>query len=106
MRMLRIYDVALAMIGELRGVQRTLRGCDPDLARQMKRAASSVVLNVAEGSGARGGNRKLRYETALGSAREVGACLDAAVAWNDVADVPAARAMLREIVGTLVNVTR
>ena len=100
--MLRIYDVALEMVRELR----TVRLRDADLARQLRRAASSVVLNVAEGSGCRDGNRRLRYETALGSAREVVACLDVAVAWGDVADAPAVRGMLGEIIGTLVSVTR
>ncbi len=100
--MLRIYEVALSMVRELRGVR--LR--DADLSRQLRRAASSVVLNLAEGSGSRDGNRRLRYETALGSAREVGACLDVAVAWGEIGEPAAVRALLREIVGTLIRVTR
>jgi len=35
---------------------------------------------LAEGSGSQGGTRTARYRTALGSARETGACLDVAVA--------------------------
>jgi hypothetical protein len=35
---------------------------------------------LQEGSGSRAGTRQLRYRTALGSAREAGACLDVAVA--------------------------
>ena len=29
-----------------------------------------IVLNIAEGSGSRGGLRRVRYENALGSSRE------------------------------------
>ena len=49
-----------------------------DLARQLRRAGASVVLNIAEGSYARGGNRKALYNVALGSAKEVRAGLDVA----------------------------
>jgi four helix bundle protein len=55
---------------------------DRDLVRQMKRAASSVALNIAEGLGSQAGNRELRFQTALGSAREVMACLEVAEAWG------------------------
>jgi four helix bundle protein len=74
---------------------------DRDLARQMRRAASSVVLNIAEGSGSSGGTRRERYRNALGSAREVVACID--VAWG-YANMDSGA--LREVIGTLVNVTR
>jgi hypothetical protein len=40
------------------------------LGAQLEDAWSSVVLNIAEGSGVRGGHRTQRYMTALGSARE------------------------------------
>jgi four helix bundle protein len=55
---------------------------DRELLGQLKRAASSVALNIAEGLGSRAGNRELRFQTALGSAREVRACLDVAAAWG------------------------
>jgi len=45
------------------------------------------VLNIAEGSGSYGGNRKQRYHSALGSAYEVRACFDAAEAMRYVASV-------------------
>ena len=66
-------------------------------------SASSIVLNLAEGSGARGGIRRERYRTALGSAREVEACIAVARAWRYV-DVEVVG--LREVIGTLVKVTR
>jgi four helix bundle protein len=101
--MLRIYGVALRVLEELRPAVAMIEARDRDLARQMRRAASSIVLNIAEGSGSNGGTRKERYRNALGSAREVVACIEVARAWryaNIDADV------LREVIGTLVKVTR
>jgi four helix bundle protein len=53
-----------------------------DLANQAKRAASSVLLNIAEGAGCKPGSgmRRRSYEIARGSAYEVSAALDAAAA--------------------------
>jgi four helix bundle protein len=45
-----------------------------------------VVLNIAEGEGSVGGNARLRYATAFGSARELSAALRLAVAWGYVAE--------------------
>jgi len=64
----------------LRPVMAQIEAHDRDLARQLRRAAASVALNVSEGSGCRGGTRRERYHNALGSARETGACLDVAQA--------------------------
>jgi four helix bundle protein len=101
--MLRIYEVALRVVAELRPVLVCIERKDRDLARQMRRAVSSVVLNIAEGSGSSGGTRRERYRSALGSAREVVACIEVARAWR-YADVDPD--MLREVIGTLVKVTR
>jgi four helix bundle protein len=78
--MLRIYDTVIEVLRELRPVLTAIEGHDKDLARQLRRAASSIALNVSEGSGCHGGTRRERYRNALGSARETGACLDVAMA--------------------------
>jgi four helix bundle protein len=70
----------------------------------MRRAGSSVILNLAEGSGSSGGTRRARYRNALGSARELRACIDVAVAWRYVQTVDVEG--LPEIIGTLVKLTR
>ena len=73
---LRVYGralTALRMVGPL--AQRIARE-DRDLARQLRRAGASVVLNVAEGECADGGNRRARFDNALGSAKECIACLE------------------------------
>lgn len=67
--MLRIYDVLLQLIRSVKARVKVLERRDPDLARQCRRALSSAVLNLAEGSYNRGGNRAARYHTALGSLR-------------------------------------
>jgi four helix bundle protein len=46
-----------------------------DLASQIKRAATSVLLNIAEGTGRRGGDGRYHFAVAYGSAREVKAAL-------------------------------
>jgi four helix bundle protein len=105
--MLRIYAVAVEMCRDAGEAARAIEKCDGDLARQLRRAATSVVLNIAEGSGSFGGNRKLRYHTALGSAHEVVGCYDAAEAMRYVEPVEGEiRGRLDAIVGTLIKVLR
>jgi four helix bundle protein len=83
--MLRIYETSLAMLTRLREVIAIIERRDSDLARQLRRAASSVTLNIAEGSYARGRNRLALYNVALGSAKETRACIDVAMSLGYVA---------------------
>ncbi len=103
--MLRIHDVMLEAITAMQPVVRAVEKHDRDLASQLKRAASSVVLNVAEGSGSAGGVRLQRYRTALGSARETWSCLLVAQAAGYVASLPSSLpALMNRVIGTLVRV--
>jgi four helix bundle protein len=77
---LRIYPVIIEVLRLLRPIIALIARHDRDLTEQLRRAAASVALNAAEGSGSSGGTRQQRYRTALGSARETGACLDVALA--------------------------
>ena len=102
--MLRIYPVLLDLVRRVRPVIGQLERRDPDLARQCRRALASAPLNVAEGSYSRGKNRLARYHDALGSLREVLACLEVAEA---LGYAPAVDAELRgrfdHVLGTLVR---
>jgi four helix bundle protein len=62
-----------------------IRAQDAKLADQLRRAAQSVVLNIAEGRGNRSGNAELRFATACGSAKEVRAALHLASDWGYLA---------------------
>lgn len=87
--MLRIYSTVIEVLKGLRPVVAQIEVHDRDLARQLRRAGSSIALNVSEGSGCSGGTRRERYRNALGSARETGACLDVAIACGYVGEVDA-----------------
>jgi len=87
--MLKIYETMMSVIAGLVPVVRAIEAHDRDLARQLRRAASSVALNIGEGSGSSGGTRRERYRNALGSARETGSCLDVAMAFGYVEEVDA-----------------
>ena len=102
--MLKIYPVVLELIAMLRSSMDMLDRRDPDLARQMRRASSSVALNIAEGMYSRGKNRTARYHTALGSMRETQSCLEVAIAFGYIDSIdPAVHARLHQVIGTLVR---
>jgi len=52
------------------------------------------VLNLEEGFGHSGGNARLRFESALGSAREAHAGVRIATAWGFVPEATAAPALV------------
>ncbi len=55
---------------------------DPDLARQLRRAAASVSLNLSEGNRRNGKDRIHLWRVAAGSAAEVAASLRVAEAFG------------------------
>jgi len=73
------YNCSLALLRALQPLVRRLAGHDPKLADQLRRAASSTVLNIAEANRRVDRDRKNRFRIALGSAAESTACLDVAV---------------------------
>ncbi|NVB80436.1 MAG: four helix bundle protein [Kofleriaceae bacterium] len=72
-----------------------------DLAEQIKRAASNVVLNLAEAQRLTKGNKAKLYAIAHGSANEVLAALRTAVAWGWVDDASEQLAILDRLLALL-----
>jgi len=77
-----VYVRAHDLITELPPLIEAVRKRDRKLADQLRRAAQSVVLNIAEGRGNDAGNARLRFATACGSAKEVRAALGVASDWG------------------------
>jgi len=82
--MLIAQQVATQLIHALPGLVEQVRGKDASLGDQVRRAASSVLLNIAEGNRRGGKDRTHHFRIAAGSAAEVGAALEVAAAWGYV----------------------
>lgn len=80
-------DLSLEAIRVLRPVVAGIRRCDRDLEDQLRRALTSISLNLAEGNSSHGRNRVARFSTAAGSCSEARAALRVAVAWDYVRDL-------------------
>ena len=104
--MLNIYLVSIQLCRDVRVIGERVGRHDRNLLDQLRRAVSSVPLNLAESDGVRGGNRRQRRLTALGSAREVGACLDVAEALGYASVDVGVRHRLDHVIGVLVKLTR
>ena len=104
--MLRIYWDALEVIRLLQPILERVKLRDPNLADQCDRASTAVPLHIAEGGGLRGGNRRLRYSTALSEARETWSCCDVIETKSLARIDPEIRERLNKIIGTLVNIVR
>ena len=105
---MKIYQLLIAVVKWVCRLSRKVQQLDPDLARQMRRASSSIALNAVEGWHSQGGNRVARFHTAMGSARETLACLDIAVACGYLreAEVAEWRDHLDHIVAVLWKLSR
>ena len=75
-------SVTIEVVRALRPLLVSLKRIDKDLANQIHRAASSVALNLSEGSKRTGGDRLHSFRIAAGSAAEVRAGLELAEAWG------------------------
>ena len=104
----RAFSHSLDVISSLRPLVKRLKGHDSALVKQLRRAASSVSLNLGESRGRTGGDRLHLLRIAHGSAEEVMACLLVAQAWGYVAekDVSDVIAQLDGLLAMLASLTR
>ena len=100
-------EVALEVVEGLSPVVGRIEVRDRALADQIRRAATSVALNLAEGAERRGRDRTHAFRVASGSAAEVRAALRVAVAWGytSAASLEAVRARLDRLGGLLYGLT-
>ncbi len=103
-----VYRAAVAFLGlATRTAQQTPRGFGT-LGDQLRRAALSVPLNIAEGSAKSQQDARRFYAIARGSALECAAILDAFEALGFVAelDLRPARELLERVVSMLTKMSR
>jgi four helix bundle protein len=104
--MLRIYPIILSFVEDVAPLVARIARHDPDLARQLRRASSAVVLNTAEGRYARGRQRAACYNVALREMRESYAALEVSVRLRYVAPLPESfEHRVAHIIGTLVRLS-
>jgi len=99
------YEVALELVAVLRPVLDQLAKRDRNLVDQLRRAAASVVLNLAEGARRAGRDRLHFYRIAAGSAAEVRAALAVARAWGNLAPDSGVEALLDRVLAMLWRLT-
>ena len=104
--MLVAYTVALDLIRALRPVVAQIRTHSRDTADQLERAASSVVLNLAEGERRHGRDPRRFFTMAHGSAGEIRGALDLADAWGWHVETAHVRALLDREMRMLWGLTR
>jgi four helix bundle protein len=83
-----------------------LRKDSPEAADQVERAASSIVLNLAEGGRRHGRGPRRFWDMAHGSAGEIRGALDLADAWRWPVESAQARVLLDRELGLLWGLTR
>jgi four helix bundle protein len=75
-------ELSIHAVRSLRDPLARLRSCDPDLARQTRKALTSVPLNLSEGRRRIGRDRRHHWRVALGSLDEARTALRVAEAFG------------------------
>ena len=94
-----VFETSIHLIRCLRPLVERIALGDSALANQIRRAASSVPLNLSEGRRRAGRDRIHHWRIAAGSAEEVQAALRTAEAWGHIDNqaLPEALALLDRI---------
>jgi len=98
-----VHDLALELVCSLRPLIPAIARRDRNLAGQLRRAATSVVLNIAEGEDCDPGTKRARLHSAAGSASETRSALKVARCWRSVSQDQAqdSLALLDRMLGML-----
>lgn len=98
-----VYRNAVSFLREAKRIAPLSGLAVGDLADQLRRAALSIQLNIAEGSGRFDGNATRYFRIARGSANECAAILDGAEILGGIesTELATARALLNSIVAQL-----
>ena len=76
------FEQSLHLVSSLRPLMPRIKRWDAKLEDQIRRAATSVSLNLAEGSRRTGNDRTNRFRIAAGSAEEVRAGVRLCLEWG------------------------
>ena len=80
---LEVYNISIVFVGGVLRIIRLLPPGNADLANQLRRAAMSIPLNIAEGAGRIGkADKQKYYAIARGSALECASIFDIIVTWE------------------------
>ena len=105
---LRILNDIVRVVRWMKRLVGRVREHNPDLADQLDRASTSLALNAAEGSRARGRKRAAQLDIAMGSGREALVAIELAAALGYLEEEEAERLCdeLDRIIATLYKVAR
>src|SRR6476659_4782768 len=79
---MQVHEMALSIVQALAPLMPFIQRQDRTLAVQLRTAASSMVLNIAESEYSDPGNRRARLFTAAGSTNESHSAVRVAIAWG------------------------
>jgi four helix bundle protein len=104
---LQVAELSIELIETLRPLMPRTKARDKNLEDQIRRAASSIALNIGEAEYSDAGNRRARFFTAAGSAGETLIALRVAMGWEIVErrEGEAAVRLLRRIIAMLWKLT-
>ena len=103
---LKIESVIVSVLSRIAPVVAQLKARNRNLADQLDRASSSILLNTSEGAYSQKGHQKARYFNALGSAGETRSCHHLAQAQHGIAADVVLADQLDHVIAVLWKLTR